>query len=55
MKPLILAVVLIATGCGVRLYGNLKCEGPCELTIDREVKELDSIPFDPVPSLRKEK
>jgi hypothetical protein len=55
MKTVLVLLVLALAGCGIRVYGNLKCEGPCELTIDREVKELDPMPFDPVTKPVKEK
>ena len=41
-------LLLIITGCAVRVYGNMKCEGKCELTIDREVGELQPIPKAPL-------
>jgi hypothetical protein len=42
----ILVAALLATlaGCAIRMYGNLKCDGPCELTLEREAGELDVIP-----------
>jgi|WetSurMetagenome_2_1015567.scaffolds.fasta_scaffold137295_2 hypothetical protein len=46
---LVLLLLLPLVGsCSLRMYGNLKCEGPCELTLEREAGELDVIP-DPIP------
>jgi hypothetical protein len=47
---LIAAVVMAVVGCSLRMYGNLKCDGPCELTLEREAGELDVIP-DPVKTV----
>jgi len=55
VKILIALLVVLLAGCGLRIYSNLKCEGPCELTIDKELKELDPVPFDPVTRSKKEK
>jgi hypothetical protein len=48
----VLMGILLATiaGCSIRMYGNLKCDGPCELTLEREAGELDVIP-DPVKTV----
>ena len=41
--------ILLASGCGMRTYGKMTCDGKCELIIDREVKELDPVPSLPLP------
>jgi hypothetical protein len=38
-----LALSFVA-GCAVRMYGNVKCKGECEVTVDREVRELEPLP-----------
>ena len=51
MKYLLVAnvAVIVLSGCSIKMHGRLTCEGPCELVIDREVKELDPIPLPPLP------
>jgi hypothetical protein len=46
MKLFALFVVALAalTGCAARAYGHLTCDGKCELVIDREVRELETMP-----------
>ena len=53
MKSILLAALVVAvlTACAVRMYGNLRCDGPCELTLDREVGELEIIP-DPIDKIK---
>ena len=43
-------VVAMLSGCAVRAYGRMTCEGKCELVIDREVSELNPIPLPPIPN-----
>jgi hypothetical protein len=52
MKHILIWAAVVATiaGCSLRMYGNLKCDGPCELTLEREAGELDVIP-DPVKTV----
>jgi hypothetical protein len=38
-----LLLLPILTGCTARAYGNMKCKGECELTIEREIKEVDML------------
>ena len=32
---LIVLMVVLVSGCSLTTYGKLKCDGPCELTIER--------------------
>jgi hypothetical protein len=34
----------LVTGCAARMYGKLECDGPCTLTLEREISEADIIP-----------
>ena len=58
MKTLLVIIivsVVMLSGCGMHTYGKMTCDGKCELIIDREIKELDPVPFDPVPALKNTK
>jgi hypothetical protein len=44
MKLLLMLAVIVITGCAARMYGKLECNGPCTLTLEREISEADIIP-----------
>jgi hypothetical protein len=41
---LAIVIAMVIVGCSLKMYGNLRCEGPCELTLEREAGELNPIP-----------
>jgi PBP1b-binding outer membrane lipoprotein LpoB len=41
---MILLIALVISGCAARMYGKLECDGPCSLTLEREISEADIIP-----------
>jgi hypothetical protein len=44
MRWLLILAVIGITGCAARMYGKLECDGPCTLTLEREISEADIIP-----------
>ena len=46
MKLLALLAIaqVVLSGCAVRAYGHMTCDGKCELVIDREVREMEPMP-----------
>ena len=42
----LMAIIMLLSGCGARVFGKLTCDGKCELVIDREIRELDPVPIE---------
>lgn len=40
----LILMALVLAGCAARMYGKLECDGPCTLTLEREISEADVIP-----------